>query len=110
MPGPRNLENRRVLLAERPVGIPQARHFALDTAPVPEPAGGQILVRNRYLSVDPAMRGWVNAAANYAPPVPVGDVMRSFAAGEVVASASARFRPGDAVTALAAWVRNGQVR
>jgi NADPH-dependent curcumin reductase CurA len=105
MPGPLNLENRRVILAERPVGIPQARHFALDTAPVPEPANGQVVVRNRYLSVDPAMRGWVNAAANYAPPVPVGDVMRSFAAGEVVASASASFRPGDAVTGMFGWQR-----
>ncbi|MCW5747481.1 MAG: NADP-dependent oxidoreductase [Alphaproteobacteria bacterium] len=102
---PRNLENRRVVLAARPVGIPQAAHFALDTAPVPDPADGQILVRNRYLSVDPAMRGWVNAAANYAPPVPVGDVMRAFAAGEVVASASDRFRVGDLVTGMFGWQR-----
>ena len=77
MPSPRNLENRRVILASRPVGIPQAGHFALQTVPVPEPGDGQILVRNRHLSVDPAMRGWVNDVANYSPPVPVGDVMRS---------------------------------
>lgn len=102
---PRNLENRRVVLAARPVGIPQAAHFALDTAPVPDPADGQILVRNRYLSVDPAMRGWVNAAANYAPPVPVGDVMRAFAAGEVVASSCDRFRVGDLVTGMFGWQR-----
>jgi NADPH-dependent curcumin reductase CurA len=103
VPTSRNLENRRVILASRPVGIPQARHFALDTASVPEPADGQILVRNRYLSVDPAMRGWVNAVANYAPPVPVGDVMRSLAAGEVVASASDMFQTGDLVTGMFGW-------
>ncbi|HKU98573.1 MAG TPA: NADP-dependent oxidoreductase [Vineibacter sp.] len=105
MPASRNLENRRVVLASRPLGIPQAAHFALDTAAVPELGDGQILVRNRYLSVDPAMRGWVNAAANYAPPVPVGDVMRSFAAGDVVASTSDHFRAGDLVSGMFGWQR-----
>ncbi|TXL76018.1 NADP-dependent oxidoreductase [Vineibacter terrae] len=103
MPTPRNLENRRVVLAARPVGIPQAAHFALEAVSVPEPADGQVLVRNRYLSVDPAMRGWVNVAANYAPPVPVGEVMRSFAAGEVIASASRLFKAGDLVTGMFGW-------
>lgn len=105
MPISRNLENRRVVLAARPIGIPQAEHFAFDTVAVPELGDGQILVRNRYLSVDPAMRGWVNAAANYAPPVPVGEVMRSFAAGEVIASASDLFRAGDLVTGMFGWQR-----
>ncbi|WP_218574942.1 NADP-dependent oxidoreductase [Reyranella sp. CPCC 100927] len=105
MPTSRNLENRRVVLAARPLGIPQADHFALETTSVPELGDGQILVRNRYLSVDPAMRGWVNAVANYAPPVPVGDVMRSFAAGEVIASTSDLFTPGDLVSGMFGWQR-----
>jgi len=105
VPTSRNLENRRVVLTARPIGIPQAAHFAFDTAAVPELDDGQILVRNRYLSVDPAMRGWVNAAANYAPSVPVGDVMRSFAAGDVIASASDLFRAGDLVSGMFGWQR-----
>ena len=48
--------------------------------------GGEILVRNEFLSIDPAMRGWVNAVANYSRPVGIGEVMRSYAAGTVVAS------------------------
>ncbi len=68
--------NHQVRLASRPDGIPQARHFALVAAPLPEPRDGQFLVRNLYLSVDPAMRGWVGAVANYSKPVAIGEVMR----------------------------------
>ncbi len=57
--------NRQVLLKARPDGIPQAEHFELAEAPVPAPGAGQILVRNVYLSVEPAMRGWVSAVANF---------------------------------------------
>ena len=78
--------NRQVLLASRPEGIPQAEHFRIVETPVPEPGPGQILVRNEWLSVEPAMRGWVNAVGNYAEPVAVGAVMRAFAAGRVAAS------------------------
>ena len=78
--------SKEVVLAERPVGIPEARHFEVREAPMPETSDGEILIRNRFLSVDPAMRGWVNTVANYSKPVGVGEVMRSFAAGEVVAS------------------------
>lgn len=105
----RNLENRRVILASRPVGVPEAHHFAIDTAPVPELAPGQILVANRFVAVEPAMRGWVNAAANYSPPVPVGDVMRAFGAGEVVASQSDAFKPGDRVAGMFGWQRHAVV-
>ena len=74
--------NRQVLLASRPEGIPQAGHFRIVEAPVPVPGPGQILVRNTWLSVEPAMRGWVSAVANYSEPVAVGAVMRSFAVTE----------------------------
>jgi NADPH-dependent curcumin reductase CurA len=86
MTEPRNSINRRVILKSRPVGVPQASHFVLEEAPIDELREGEFLVANRFLSVDPAMREWVNDVPNYSPPVPVGHVMRAFAAGEVVAS------------------------
>ena len=51
--------NRQVRLKSRPSGIPEAEHFEIVEAPVPDPSNGQVLVRNIYLSVDPAIRGWV---------------------------------------------------
>src|SRR5260370_36448349 len=76
--------NRRVLLARRPAGIPQATDFSLDEAPVPDPAKGEFLVRNLYLSVDPAQRGWASDAGNYSTPVPLGGPMRALAGGVVI--------------------------
>lgn len=95
--------NRQVVLAARPEGIPQAAHFALREAATPAPQDGEILVRNHFLSVEPAMRGWVSAVANYARPVGLGEVMRSFAAGEVVASRHPGFAVGDRVSGLFGW-------
>jgi hypothetical protein len=95
--------NRQVLLASRPEGIPEARHFRVVEAPVPVPGDGQVLVRNEYLSVEPAMRGWVSAVANYSEPVPVGAVMRSFAVGRIAASNVAFLPVGTAVTGLLGW-------
>ena len=95
--------NRQVRLASRPQGIPQAHHFEVTAAPVPPLGPGQILVRNRYLSVEPAMRGWVNAAGNYAEPVAVGAVMRSFAAGVVEASNDPDWPVGTPVTGQFGW-------
>lgn len=96
-------ENHQVLLRERPVGIPQAHQFELVASPIPEPGPGQVLVRNAFLSVEPAMRGWVNDAPNYLPPVPVGAVMRSFAVGRVETSNHKGFKPGDVVTGMFGW-------
>ena len=95
--------NRQVRLKARPTGIPDASHFEIAQAPIPEPAEGQVLVRNFYLSVEPAMRGWVNAAANYSEPVAIGAVMRSLAAGRVEASRHPDFRPGDWVAGWFGW-------
>jgi NADPH-dependent curcumin reductase CurA len=83
--------NRQVRLKSRPSGIPQAEHFEIVEAPVPDPSNGQVLVRNIYLSVDPAMRGWVSAVANYSDPVALGAVMRSLAVGRVEESRSSDF-------------------
>ncbi len=102
---PANLVNRRVVLADRPKGVPTPGHFRVEEAPVAELADGEILVHNHFLSVDPAMRGWVNDAPNYSPPVPVGDVMRSFAVGEVVASRNPDYAEGAIVAGMFGWQR-----
>jgi NADPH-dependent curcumin reductase CurA len=95
--------HRQVVLTSRPHGIPQAEHFQVVEARLPELRDGQFLVRNDFLSVEPAMRGWVNAAANYSDPVAVGEVMRSFAAGVVVASRHPGYDEGDAVMGMLGW-------
>lgn len=95
--------NRQVLLASRPEGVPQADHFRIVETPVPVPGPGQMLVRNVWLSVEPAMRGWVNAVANYSEPVALGSVMRSFAAGRIVVSNDPAWPVGTPVTGLFGW-------
>src|SRR5438094_9351602 len=95
--------NRQVRLKSRPSGIPQAEHLEIVEAPVPSPSDGQVLVRNIYLSVDPAMRGWVSAVANYSEPVPLGAVMRSLAVGQVEESRSSDFHPGEYVAGMFGW-------
>jgi NADPH-dependent curcumin reductase CurA len=97
------LANRQIRLKSRPSGVPQAEHFELVEAPVPDPADGQVLVRNIYLSVEPAMRGWVSAVANYSEPVALGAVMRSLAVGRVERSRHPDFHPGDYVTGMFGW-------
>ncbi len=95
--------NRQVVLRARPLGIPQAEHFEIREAPTAAPRDGEFLIRNLYLSVDPAMRGWVNAAANYSDPVGIGEVMRSIAVGEVAASRHPDYAPGELVCGMFGW-------
>lgn len=97
------LQNRQVLLKSRPVGIPQAEHFEIRSTPVPEIGEGESLVRNLFLSVEPAMRGWVNAASNYSRPVGIGEVMRAFAVGRVVQSRNSKYPEGTVVMGLLGW-------
>ena len=99
------LKNRRVILAGSPKGVPGPEFFKLETADALEPGDGEFLIHNKFLSVDPAMRGWVNDAPNYSPPVPVGDVMRAFAVGEVVKSNNSDFAEGEIVSGLFGWQR-----
>ena len=80
------MNNRQIILKSRPVGIPQPQHFELRSSETPEAKDGEFLVENHYLSVDPAQRGYVNDENNYAPPVPIGAVMRAMAVGRVIAS------------------------
>jgi NADPH-dependent curcumin reductase CurA len=97
------LLNRQVLLVARPSAIPQAKHFQIVETPVVEPIDGQVVVRNQYLSVEPAMRGWVSNVGNYSDPVPLGGVMRAFTVGRVVASRSTEYAVGDIVTGMFGW-------
>ena len=102
--------NRQVLLKSRPSGIPQAENFEIVGTPVQEPADGEVLVRNLYLSVEPAMRGWVSAVANYSEPVCIGAVMRSLSTGCVVASRDTGYQVGDLVTGWLGWQEYACVR
>src|SRR5262249_42718066 len=77
--------------------------FEIVESAVPTIGEGQFLVRNRFLSVDPAMRGWVSTVANYATPVGIGEVMRAFAAGEVIASRNRDYSVGDTVMGMLGW-------
>jgi NADPH-dependent curcumin reductase CurA len=95
--------NRQVRLKSRPNGIPQADNFELAAAELPALTDRQFLVRNDYLSVEPAMRGWVAAVANYSTPVGIGEVMRSFAAGTVIASRHPDYAEGETVMGLLGW-------
>ncbi|MEM7430226.1 MAG: NADP-dependent oxidoreductase [Pseudomonadota bacterium] len=100
-----NLVNRRVILSSRPKGVPAADHFSVEEVPVPDLQDGEFLVRTEYWSIDPAMRGWVNDAPNYLPPVEIGAPMRSFAVGEVAASRNADYAEGDSVLGMLGWQR-----
>jgi NADPH-dependent curcumin reductase CurA len=94
--------NRQWLLARRPQGLMSADDFKWTESPVPEPGEGEILVRNVYLSCDPTQRGWA-ASDTYLPAVKIGDVMRSFAVGRVMASRDPQFPVGQMVQGLFGW-------
>jgi NADPH-dependent curcumin reductase CurA len=95
--------NREIHLAARPQGWPTLDTFALVETPIPEPTEGQVLVRNIFMSVDPYMRGRMNAARSYAPPYAVGQVLYGGAVGQVVASHTPAFAVGDIVLSNNGW-------
>ncbi|HAE45967.1 MAG: NADP-dependent oxidoreductase [Tistrella sp.] len=96
-------QNRRIILASRPVGMPTSKNLPIETQTLGEPADGQILVKVIYLSLDPYMRGRMNAGRSYAANVAEGDVMVGGAAGRVVASKSPKFKEGDYVFGMFGW-------
>ncbi|HET7503058.1 MAG TPA: NADP-dependent oxidoreductase [Kofleriaceae bacterium] len=95
--------NRRIVLASRPIGAASENNFRLETVAIPELADGQVLVRHRYLSLDPYMRGRMSDQKSYAAPQPIGEVMIGETAGEVIASKAPDFAVGDAVTGMGGW-------
>lgn len=98
-----NTVNRQYVLAERPKGEPDDNTLRLETAAVPEPGEGQLLLRNEYLSLDPYMRGRMSAAKSYAKPVEIGKVMLGGTISQVVTSNADGFEAGDWVVAFGGW-------
>lgn len=95
--------NRQLRLALRPENTEMVNEhtWQISDGPIPEPATGQLLVRNIYVSVDPAMRGWIRPVATYVEPVEIGAVMRAGTVGRVVSSKHPEFREGDYVSDVA---------
>ena len=92
------LVNHQVRLAARPVGLPRATDWQFSEATVADPGEGGVLVKVLALSLDPAMRGWMNEGKSYIPPVGLGEVMRAGGVGVVVASRHPGFAPGEHVS------------
>jgi len=95
--------NRRIVLASRPVGKPTVDNFRLEEVPVPQPGPGEALLRTRWLSLDPYMRGRMSAAESYAESVPLDGVMVGGTVSEVVQSNNPNLKVGELVSAFAGW-------
>ncbi|HLX89767.1 MAG TPA: NADP-dependent oxidoreductase [Acidimicrobiales bacterium] len=96
-------ENRRMILAARPQGMVDASTVRLETGPVPEPGPGQALVKVQWLSIDPTIRTWMDDRPGYLPPIALGEVVRGAVLGQVTASNSDAYAPGDMVVGMAGW-------
>ena len=92
--------NSQCRLAARPKGLPKAADWAIVDEPIPAAADGEFVVGIDYLSIDPAMRTWMNAGRSYVPPVEIGEVMRALAVGRVVQSRHPEFAVGDHVSGI----------
>ena len=95
--------NRQILLKSRPDGRPSLGNFELSQSRVPEPADGEVLMRIRYLSLDPYMRGRMNAGKSYAKPAAIGEPMVGGTVGNVITSRDPRFSNGDVVLGFGGW-------
>lgn len=87
--------NKQLLFVKRPVGEVDDETWSLVTNPIPEIEEGQVLIKQHYISLDPAMRGWMNNSKSYIEPMAIGSVMRAGSVGEVVASKNPKFKVGD---------------
>ncbi|HEX8073412.1 MAG TPA: NADP-dependent oxidoreductase [Thermoleophilaceae bacterium] len=92
--------NHQFRLAARPEGMVKREDFDYVEEPIPEPGEGELLVQSEYISLDPAMRGWMNEGRSYVPPVGIGEVMRAGIVGRVVKSNHEKFSEGDHVTGI----------
>ena len=99
------LINRQYYLASRPDGKPDASHVPARDVPVPDPQAGEVVLRNLYISLDPAIRGWMGDDPNYIEPIALGDAVRSSVIGRVVHSNSPDFAPGDVAMTMGGWER-----
>jgi len=97
------MQNKEIRLASRPAGVPTLENFQFVDTEVPQPASDEVLVRLRYISVDPYLRGRMREGKSYIPPFEIGDPIRSGAVGEVVESNSSNFKAGDLVGGMFGW-------
>ena len=97
------MKNRQIWLCSRPNGIPQAADFAVRETDLPTISDGEFLVRNQFLSADPAMRGWIADTSTYWPRIEVGDTMRAFSVGDVIESRNPAYAGGDKVMGIFGW-------
>jgi NADPH-dependent curcumin reductase CurA len=104
------MENRRVVLASRPAGWVTEDNFRLESAPLPRPAEGEVLVKNLWLSLDPYMRGRMSDARSYVKPVDIGEVMVGQTVGEVLESRHPQLKQGDKVLTQLGWQLYGASR
>ena len=95
--------NRRLTLRARPTGLAGPEHFAEDIAAIRAPEDGEVLLETLYLSIDPAMRVWLNEDPGYVPPIALGEVMRAGGIARVIESRAAGFAAGDLVQARTGW-------
>ena len=93
-------ENRKLILKRRPQGLPVAEDFELINEALPDISDGEILVRNHYISLDPAQRGWMDDTPSYMPPINLGDSVRATTVGRVAESKNANFEAGQWVLGL----------
>ncbi len=89
--------NKQIKLAARPVGLPDRSNWLIEENQTTEIKEGELLVKVTHISLDPAMRGWMNDAKSYIKPVQIGEVMRAGTVGEVVESKNQNFKVGDHV-------------
>jgi len=101
------MENRRVVLASRPAGWVTEGNFRVESAPVPKPKDGEVLVRNLWLSLDPYMRGRMNDTKSYAARQEIDEVMIGGTVGEVLESRNPKFAVGDKVVGMLGWQQYG---
>ena len=93
------MNNKQIIFKKRPSGIPNADTWQLETNAIPELEEGEILIEHHYISLDPAMRGWMNDTKSYIPPVAIDDVMRAGSIGKVIKNnGNHKFEVGDCVT------------
>ena len=95
--------SREIQLKRRPQGAPVPADFAMAETEVPQPREGEVMVRNLFMAVDPAMRGRMDDARSYVPPFELDQPMQGPAIGEVIASADPGFAPGDIVFSRLGW-------
>ena len=94
----KRLENKLVRFMKRPNGFPNQDTWKLDHENIDDLSNGEIIIQNLYISIDPAMRGWMNKARSYIKPVEIGDVMRAGSVGKVVYSKNKLFKEGNFVS------------